>query len=439
MLLKTRTIFLTLSLMVFACLVGGTAMAQEPAGFNRPTVQNGATAKGLSLIEEITVEARALRLPENRAIVQAAAAELLWAYDEKSARTLFREALSNLGSITNSVAQDDPEFTDLEQIAGELRREVLLKVARHDSLWASELMRAASRSAGQGGDELQRDLSSVAQTTMPARQTMQAAVETRKQGSAASTGNKRIEDANATTTGAPPEIRDGFDPEPEVRAQSADEFEHARQLASRITDPSERSEALANINRRYLLGAARAGRVEETINSLALLRTPEERASMLVELAMVMSRGNEKERARGLLNQARTLLGNRPRNLAQINAQLRVARVFATLDPDQAFEMIALVVYQLDELAAATAVVDGFITEEPYTRDDELMLEAVRRFLDAFSDGSEEDNGLASLACVEFDRMKNATDKFQHAELRVLAHLSLAESVLNQPTASLQP
>ena len=51
-------------------------------------------------------------------------------------------------------------------------------------------------------------------------------------------------------------------------------------------------------------------------------------------------------------------------------------------------------------------------------------------------DDGAQDDGLALLARNEFERMKDAADKFQRAELRTLAHLRLAETVLNERTPS---
>jgi hypothetical protein len=434
MLLIPRIIIFALP--VITGTLAGTALAQERAGVSQQEVQSAATARGLSLIEEITVEARALRLPENRAFVQAVAAELLWTHDEKRARSLFLEALSNMGDITSGVAQDDPEFTRLEQIAEDLRREVLLKVARHDSSWARELIRATSQPSPQVDVELQLELSSAAQMTANPRQAAPDGVYGRDEGLASLPETKKRAGSTDVPTGASPEILDGFYAEAAADAQSAGDFDRARQMASHIRDQFQRGETLAAINQQYLLDAARAGKVEQTLSSLALLHTPEERASMLVELALAVAQRNEKERALELITQARNLLGNQPRNYAQIKARLRVACTLAMLDPDQSFEMIGMIVNQLDELARATTVVDGFITEEQFTRNNELILKQILQFLDTLSDESAQDIGLASLAAHEFARLKNATDKFQHMELRILAHLSLAESVLTQETTS---
>src|SRR5687767_10278229 len=67
--------------------------------------------KTLGLVDEIISGAWGLKLPENRAFLQVAAADLLWAHDEKRARNLFWEALNSLGLTTN-IASDETATKD---------------------------------------------------------------------------------------------------------------------------------------------------------------------------------------------------------------------------------------------------------------------------------------------------------------------------------------
>lgn len=421
MLFRTPLNSLAVALLLVSVAAPQAGARQEtPRDARQRTAHGEATEKGLNLIEEIIAEARALQLPENRALIQAAAADLLWTHDEKGGRALFAEALSNLDAV-GDVARDDPESIRLAQLASELRRELLSKLARRDPSWAREL----TGSSPPVRDDAPADLSSAAEVLTPA-----------PADAPPGPAGGGSDSASPPEEGGPPEVSDDFYSEAAEEAQGAGDFARARQMASRITDQFQRGEALASVNRRYLLDAARAGRAEETLGSLALLRTPEERALMLAELAVAVARRDEKERARELARQARELVRERARNYAQLDARMRVASVLTALDPGQSFEMIGTIIGQLDELAAATAAVDGFITEEQFARNDELVLKQVLQFWEAAAGESAQDNGLAPLARREFDRMKSAADKFQRAEVRALAHLALAASVLTRPETS---
>src|SRR4051794_7442425 len=63
--------------------------------------------KVLILLEEVVSDSQMLKLAENRAIVQASAADLLWARDEKRARAFFRDALTGIGDAFGRVDQKD--------------------------------------------------------------------------------------------------------------------------------------------------------------------------------------------------------------------------------------------------------------------------------------------------------------------------------------------
>src|SRR6266404_471857 len=114
--------------------------------------------KTLAMLDEVANQALSLRLPENRSLVLAAAADLLWKHDEKRARNLFWDALNNLtlpnnpstadakdmtkdATAKNSTAKDltgkvsaNEKAKDLNQYYAvfSLRQEFLRKVAQHD-------------------------------------------------------------------------------------------------------------------------------------------------------------------------------------------------------------------------------------------------------------------------------------------------------------------
>lgn len=435
MLLKITAVFLSFVTFLKPGPVLRPNSGLRPAGARNTALaaRGEARGKAFDLLEEVITESRTLRLPENRVFIQTAAADLLWPHDEKGARALFAEALANLDQLKDGVAQDGTESIGLAQTASELRDELLLRVARHDSAWARRLKGALGPPPAQAGDEQEADASSGARPITSARQSAPGSVENTDKDPASTT-----ETAASATAQAPPEERDGFYADVAMKAERAGDLQRARRMANRITDQFQRQETMAAINRQYLLDAAREGKSEQTLGSLQMLRTSEERASVLCELAAALLRRNEQERARELMGQARNLLTNRPRNYAQIKARLKVACAFAAVDADQSFEMIGAIVDQLDELATATLAVDGFITEEQFARDDELILQQTLQSLEGDVDDDAQDDGLRLLARNEFERMKDAADKFQRAELRTLAHLRLVETVLSEGTPSQQ-
>ncbi len=404
---------------------GGPALADSAA----QATQGEARKKAFDLIGEVIAESRALRLPENRAFIQTAAADLLWPHDEKEARALFTEAFANLDELTDGVGQDGTESIGRAQTASELRGELLLRVARHDAAWARRLRGAFELPSAQAGDEHGTDDSSDAQPMTSPRQPAPRGADNPGEEFASPAENPAD-----PVMQAPSEARDEFYADVAIKAERAGDLQRAHRMASRITDQFQRQETIATINRRYLLAAAREGKSEQALGRLQLLRTPEERVSVLCELAAALAGRSEKGRGLELMIQARNLVAHRPRTYAQVKARMKVASAFEAFDPDQSFEMIGTLINQLDELAAATLVADGFVTEEQFTRDNELILKQAMQSLEDDADDDTRDDGLAALARNQFERLKAAADKFQHPELRTLAHLRLAEIVLTERT-----
>jgi len=100
--------------------------------------------KTLALLDVVISSAATLKLPENRALVLSSAADLLWTRDEKRARILFKEAISNLSLA--AVTFDD-KMTNEQRTAYwrfvQQRKEILQMVARRDADLALELLRAS--------------------------------------------------------------------------------------------------------------------------------------------------------------------------------------------------------------------------------------------------------------------------------------------------------
>lgn len=107
------------------------------------------TRKTFVLLDEIVAAIPSLRLPENRALVQSSAADLLWTHDEKRARVLFKEALNSLGEIINKIDNSQPRTA--EWAALQQRKEILQMIARRDPQMALEALRAILQSSSSAG------------------------------------------------------------------------------------------------------------------------------------------------------------------------------------------------------------------------------------------------------------------------------------------------
>lgn len=147
------------ALSLLICSSNAFAQTPAPASTPAPTeqqkqAQKEVEKKALALLEDTIADAQSLRVPENRALVMATAADLLWTRDEKRARSLFTDALNTLAAAraassgANNTEDGEGGGRNYANYAGymafALRQQLLQMVARHDAALALDLLRAGS-------------------------------------------------------------------------------------------------------------------------------------------------------------------------------------------------------------------------------------------------------------------------------------------------------
>ena len=96
--------------------------------------------KAVALLEQVVGETNLLKFPDNRALVLASAADLMWQRDEKRARQLFRQAADEIAQANNLPKDDSmPGFIGIFQNASP-RKQILTTIAKHDAELALELL-----------------------------------------------------------------------------------------------------------------------------------------------------------------------------------------------------------------------------------------------------------------------------------------------------------
>jgi hypothetical protein len=114
-----------------------TQAEQEAARAARAELE----AKAFKLLEEAAAEAESLRLPENRARLQAAAAAALWPHDQERARAIFQSALAGVSSIASSISAEEPRYEQHYHRVQNLRREIAFAVAQREPRLALDFVR----------------------------------------------------------------------------------------------------------------------------------------------------------------------------------------------------------------------------------------------------------------------------------------------------------
>ena len=127
-------------LLVSASYAQSPVKQEDPA--TTPDQQKELEQKALALLEEVVSQASTLKLVENRISIQATAADFMWEYDEKRARSIFKAAVTGLAEVIGALDQSDPQAESLAQTLTQLRLNLLDTITRHDPQMALELLRA---------------------------------------------------------------------------------------------------------------------------------------------------------------------------------------------------------------------------------------------------------------------------------------------------------
>jgi hypothetical protein len=126
--------------------------APSPPADGQKKAQLELERKALDLLDEVIKQSESFRNAENRIRIRAVAADLLWKYDDRRARTLFREATASLSDLLNN--QENTEQPSSPRSMSEglpgLRHFILQLAGQHDARLAGELLRATRRAAAAG-------------------------------------------------------------------------------------------------------------------------------------------------------------------------------------------------------------------------------------------------------------------------------------------------
>ncbi|MEK6409708.1 MAG: hypothetical protein AABN34_22520 [Acidobacteriota bacterium] len=208
-----------------------------------------------------------------------------------------------------------------------------------------------------------------------------------------------------------------------IKALDEGNPERARDIANQHLEGTARTNMLHTVELKQAVRSA-PNKMDEIRQTLNRAQSDEERLSLLLQFAGNLRADNPKL-ALQLLDEARGLVTRRATNYGQFEAQVNVAHAYAALDPARSFETLEPGINQINELLSAAAILSGF--EVNIFKDGELPLKGggsltsiVMRY------GAE----LASLARTDFERAQLLTERFQLAEPRILARLTMVRGVL---------
>ena len=227
---------------------------------------------------------------------------------------------------------------------------------------------------------------------------------------------------------APEEMRDQLYIQMANMASQNGDSARARQILNdRVKNSYQRRQALANLEQQEMYQAISRGKVEEALRTISSLRTPRERANLLMQIARQIGPGLKRATALNSLEQARALLapGAQAQDQEQMNALLELARAFSRYDVKRAFEIVDPLVEQVNDLCTAARTLDGFGTEA--FEDDEMDLHNGNTVAQT---AAQLTSTLGTLAIINFERAKLTADRLRLPEVRLRGYLDIAQQTL---------
>ena len=228
----------------------------------------------------------------------------------------------------------------------------------------------------------------------------------------------------AAASTAPPQLQPRLYQQAAQKAIDEGNTDRALQLANDHLDEKGRNSIMQAVDFKRIVTTASAEKMNEIKQKLAALPSDSDRVKYLIDLSAATQKDNPKLALR-FLDDARNLVSKRATNYREFEDQIKVADAFASLEPKHSFELLETGIAQLNELLSAAAVLNGFEVE--IFKEGELSLRSDSDLVGMVSRYGQE---LASLAKVDFDRARITADKFQLAEPRMNAKLSIVQSIL---------
>ena len=225
----------------------------------------------------------------------------------------------------------------------------------------------------------------------------------------------------AAASNAPGPVQSALYRQAAERAINEGNIDRAQQIATDHLDENARKSIMQAIDFKKLATNVSNDKMAEIRDKLAALPSDADRIKYLADLASATQKDNPKL-ALKFAEDARVLVGKRASDYRDLENQLRVADLFATIDPKRSFDVLEPGISQLNELLAAAQVLNGFEVE--VYRDGELPLQGGSELGSMISRYGQQ---LASLSKLDFERAQMTAERFQFAEPRLMAKLAIIQ------------
>lgn len=243
-------------------------------------------------------------------------------------------------------------------------------------------------------------------------------------------GNASTDSILQAAATAPAQLQSRMYQQAAFKALDEGNTDQARQIATDHLQDNARDKVMQRIDFQEMAKKSANSRIEEIRQSIARIPAEKDRIDLLLQMASDLKTSNAKLSLQ-LLEEAKQITNHRATNYDHFEQQLKVAHAFASVEPARSFEVMDPGISQLNELLSAAAVLNGF--EVNVLREGELPLQGGSGLTSTVTRFGEE---LALLARSDFNRADSLASRFQTAETRTLARLSIVQGLLGvQPPA----
>lgn len=207
------------------------------------------------------------------------------------------------------------------------------------------------------------------------------------------------------------------------RADSLREF-----INTEIEDEGRRKSLTDALDSEQINSAVYQGNASELRELLPRVRRQEERVRAMAEIAVLLEKKGDHDEALKLLDEAQTMSKVDLTSETKTDALLALVGAYAIVEPAKAFAVIEKTIDRANEDIAKLLLLDKLLRSGA-VRKGEIMLQhsnIIPLDMAVFKYGK----AVAALAAADFNRTKAVADRFGRYELRIMARLMLAQTLL---------
>lgn len=224
----------------------------------------------------------------------------------------------------------------------------------------------------------------------------------------------------------PPNIRSQLYQHAAQKYAGQGNFALAEKTLSDNLSDAELENALSNLHWQKTNKAINEGNFNEALNLINQL--PENsRVNAFISLVDRVYRQNPEENkslAVSILEQARSLIGEKPENTNEMQGLLQIISKYAEIEPSEAFRLVDTLVFQINELSEAAILINGFNGNGQIRQGEIIMTQGNSAGIYL----GELDTPLRTMVKADFARTMEIINRFGRREARINLKLKLAQT-----------